>query len=125
MNSKTAAAFAAAAFTLAGMALTSTPAFAGSCRDPWITQAIQEVTRRQPNGSYESGECTYTQYGGGHWNSYAELKGYVQQRLGGAPQLAPGARYYPGGGSSGSYYGGGAGVISRDGAGLITNDGGS
>ena len=56
---------------------------AGQCRDPWITQAIHEVTGRWPNGDYESGECTYTQYGGGHWRSYAELKGYVQSRLGG------------------------------------------
>jgi hypothetical protein len=55
---------------------------AGQCRDPWITQAIHEVTGRWPNGDYESGECAYTQYGGGRWNSYAQLKGYVQQRLG-------------------------------------------
>ncbi|HWA61465.1 MAG TPA: hypothetical protein VG939_08820 [Caulobacteraceae bacterium] len=68
------------------------PAAAGQCRDPWITQAIHEVTGRWPNGDYESGECTYTQYGGGHWNSYVELKGYVQQRLG--------VRYSFGGGAS-------------------------
>lgn len=64
-------------------ALAGSPAAAGQCRDPWITQAVHEVTGRWPNGDYESGECTYTQYGGGHWNSYAQLKGYVQQRLGG------------------------------------------
>ncbi len=118
MNRKTTAALAASTIALAGIALASTPAFAGSCRDPWVTQAITEVTHRQPNGSYESGECTYTQYGGGHWNSYAELKGYVQQRLGGAPQLAPGSRYNPGGPSSGSYYGRGGtnGLITHDGA---------
>lgn len=74
--------------TFAGLALGAAlialaePAAAGQCRDPWITQAIREVTGRWPSGDYESGECTYTQYGGGHWNSYAQLKGYVQQRLG-------------------------------------------
>jgi hypothetical protein len=62
--------------------LGSAPAFAQQCRDPWITQAIREVTGRAPQGSGESGECTYTQYGGGRWGSYAELKGYVQARLG-------------------------------------------
>jgi hypothetical protein len=60
----------------------STPA-AAQCRDPWITQAIREVTGRAPRGSGETGECTYTQYGGGRWGSYPELKGYVQSRLGG------------------------------------------
>lgn len=54
---------------------------AGVCRDPWITQAVREVTGREPNGDWESGECTYTQYGGGRWHSYPELKGYVQQKL--------------------------------------------
>ena len=75
----------------AAIVLAAGPAAAGQCRDPWITQAIHEVTGRWPNGDYESGECTYTQYGGGHWNSYGELKGYVQQRLG--------ARYSFGGGA--------------------------
>ena len=69
-----------AATTLLGL-LAAAPALAGQCRDPWITQAVHEVTGRWPNGDYESGECTYTQYGGGHWNSYAQLKGYVQARL--------------------------------------------
>ncbi len=71
-----------AAWAALAVAMSAGSAHAGQCRDPWITQAIQEVTGRQPNGSYESGECTYTQYGGGHWNSYPELKGYVRQRLG-------------------------------------------
>jgi hypothetical protein len=78
-----AACAAAVAAALVATFAVSAPAMAGQCRDPWITQAIHEVTGRWPNGDYESGECTYTQYGGGHWNSYAELKGYVQQRLGG------------------------------------------
>ena len=66
----------------AATALFVSPAIAGQCRDPWITQAIHEVTGRWPQGDGEGGECTYTQYGGGHWGSYAELKGYVQQKLG-------------------------------------------
>jgi hypothetical protein len=61
----------------------SSPA-AAQCRDPWISQAIREVTGRAPNGSGESGECRYTQYGGGQWGSYAQLKGYVQNALGGS-----------------------------------------
>ncbi len=66
-----------------------TAAQAGACRDPWITQAIREVTGREPNGNYESGECAYTQYGGGRWNSYGELKGYVQQKLRPTISLGP------------------------------------
>lgn len=72
--------FAAAA---AGLAWTAAPAAAqsGPCRDPWINQAIREVTRAQgreraPNGRYESGECNIHLYGAS-WSSYNELKGYV------------------------------------------------
>lgn len=63
------------------MALLASPAQAGNCRDPWITQAIREVTGREPNGSGETGECTYTQYGGGQWGPYSQLKGFVQQKF--------------------------------------------
>lgn len=80
--SKSSLAFCVAASAAFGF-LTPAAAQAGQCRDPWITQAIHEVTGRWPNADYESGECQYTQYGGGHWGSYAELKGYVQARLGG------------------------------------------
>jgi hypothetical protein len=62
-------------------ALAATAAQAGNCRDPWITQAIKEVTGREPNGAGESGECTYTQYNGGSWNSYAQLKAAVEGKL--------------------------------------------
>jgi hypothetical protein len=72
-----------------GLLCTLGPAMAGNCRDPWITQAIREVTGREPNGANETGECTYTQYGGGSWNSYAQLKGYVQARLGRSSGLPP------------------------------------
>lgn len=73
--------------------LGSRPAFAQQCRDPWITQAIREVTGRAPNGNGESGECRYTQYGGGRWSSYAQLKGYVQSVLGGSFRGALGGSY--------------------------------
>jgi hypothetical protein len=63
------------------LALQAGPALAGTCRDPWITQAITEVTGKPPTGSGESGDCTYTQYGGGRWSNYPQLKGYVQQTL--------------------------------------------
>lgn len=79
-----------AAIGLGGAALMAAlPAVAapGVCRDPWITQAVREVTGRAPNGEGEGGDCTYTQYGGGHWSSYQQLKGFVQQRLG-APSLS-------------------------------------
>jgi hypothetical protein len=76
------AALAGAGAIAAGVVLcAASPAVAGQCRDPWITQAIQEVTGRAPTGANETGDCTYSQYGGGHWSSYAELKGYVRQRL--------------------------------------------
>ena len=59
----------------------SAPAQSGPCRDPWINQAIREVTRAQgreraPNGRHESGECNIHLYGAS-WSSYGELKGYV------------------------------------------------
>lgn len=62
-----------------GLALTAVQAAqAGSCRDPWVTQAITEVTGRQPNGNYESGECNIYNFNGGSWNNYTELKRYVR-----------------------------------------------
>lgn len=58
---------------------------AGSCRDPWVTNAVREVTRREPNGSGESGECNILNYGGGRWTTYADLVGKVRASLNGAP----------------------------------------
>lgn len=58
-------------------------AVTGQCRDPWVTQAIQEVTGRPPNGSYESGECQYTLYGGGSWSDYGDLVNKVRAAFGG------------------------------------------
>ncbi|MEO8114427.1 MAG: hypothetical protein ABI655_08605 [Phenylobacterium sp.] len=77
-KSLTAALLGAAGLTL----FIAGPAAAGQCRDPWVTQAIQEVTGRPPNGDHDNGECAYTLYNGGHWNSYAELKNAVNGRLG-------------------------------------------
>ncbi|CAA9302568.1 MAG: hypothetical protein AVDCRST_MAG68-583 [uncultured Gemmatimonadetes bacterium] len=59
---------------------TAAPA-AAQCRDPWINQAIRQVTgeqgrERAPSGRHESGECNIHLYGAS-WSSYGELKGYV------------------------------------------------
>jgi hypothetical protein len=130
--------FAAVAATL----LAASPAAAGDCRDPWITQAIREVTGRAPNGSGESGECTYTQYRGGSWSSYAELKAAVQAKFspagyafGQPQQFAPPAQVRArvdqvqtrdmGGGkmqfyANGKWYW----LVGNDGASLIGNDSG-
>jgi hypothetical protein len=60
----------------------ATPAFAGECRDPWVTQAIREVTKRDPVGAGETGECRYTRYGGGQWSSYPDLVAKVRAAFG-------------------------------------------
>ncbi len=65
---------------LALMTLTvANNAQAGQCRDPWVTQAIQQVTGRAPTGNHESGDCNIKNFNNGHWNSYPELVGYVQK----------------------------------------------
>ncbi|MBP9866110.1 MAG: hypothetical protein KBC91_06885 [Candidatus Omnitrophica bacterium] len=51
---------------------------AGQCRDPWVTQAIQQVTGRAPTGNHESGDCNIYNFNNGKWGSYPELVGYVQ-----------------------------------------------
>ena len=51
---------------------------AGTCRDPWVTQAVRQVTGHTPNGSYESGDCNIHNYGGGHWSSYPDLLNKVR-----------------------------------------------
>ncbi len=48
------------------------------CRDPWVSQAVKEVTGREALGAGELGECNIQLYGA-RWGSYAELKGYVEQ----------------------------------------------
>ncbi len=86
----------------------STAASAGTCRDPWITEIIKEVTGREPNGSYESGECTYTQYRGGSWNSKEQLRAAIQAKF---PLRVP-AGLSGGSGSSGIARGGGGTTLS-------------
>ena len=83
----------AALIGAAGLSLLAGSASAGQCRDPWVTQAITEVTGRAPTGNADNGDCNYTQYNGGQWNSYAQLKGAVQARLGGGYAITshPGA----------------------------------
>ena len=55
---------------------------AGNCRDPWVTRAVTQVTGHAPNGSYESGDCSITNYGGGHWSSYPDLVNKVRAHFG-------------------------------------------
>ena len=57
-------------------------AIAGSCRDAWVTQAVQQVTGHAPNGSYESGDCNIHNYGDGHWSSYSDLVNKVHAHFG-------------------------------------------
>lgn len=61
----------------------------GICRDPWVTQAIKEVTGRSPNGTGDTGECNYMLYGHGQWNSYDDLKAKVRAALNQASAQAP------------------------------------
>ncbi|HCM41879.1 MAG TPA: hypothetical protein PLY88_08335 [Candidatus Omnitrophota bacterium] len=51
---------------------------AGTCRDPWVTQAITEVAGRAPNASGESGECNIYNFNGGQWSDYTQLKRAVR-----------------------------------------------
>jgi hypothetical protein len=66
---------------------TPTPAAApqGQCRDPWVAQAVREVTGRAPNGTGDSGECNFRNYGGGQWSSYPDLVAKVRTHFASAP----------------------------------------
>lgn len=66
-----------AATFVATLAL-STAASAGQCRDPWVTQAITQITGHAPRGAGETLDCKYTLYGGGSWSSYADLVNKVR-----------------------------------------------
>lgn len=68
-------------FTLALLAAAGA-ASAGTCKDPWVTQAVTEVMHRAPNGSGGSGECDIHRYGGGRWSSYPDLVGKVKVAFG-------------------------------------------
>jgi hypothetical protein len=49
----------------------------GSCKDPWINQAYNELYHRAPAGSGATGECNISLYGGGHWTTYADLESKI------------------------------------------------
>src|SRR5664280_2955822 len=59
----------------------------GSCKDPWINQAYNQLYHRAPSGSANTGECNIALYGGGHWSSYADLTAKIQAAK--APTRAP------------------------------------
>lgn len=61
---------------------------AGSCRDPWVTQAITEVSGRAPNASGESGECNIYNFNGGQWSDYTQLKRAVRGYFASHPTYA-------------------------------------
>jgi hypothetical protein len=66
----------------AAIAVIALPALAqaqaGTCRDPWVTELVKEVTRRDPLGAGESGECNIKLYGAS-WSSKADLRAKVRQ----------------------------------------------
>lgn len=55
----------------------------GPCRDPWVTIALKVAKAGfdRIEGVGDLGECNYQQYGGGSWNSFQELYGYVDEAL--------------------------------------------
>ena len=52
--------------------------YSGECRDPWVTQAIQEVVGRKPRGDGNEGECEIQRYGNGSWSNYPDLVNKVR-----------------------------------------------
>ena len=67
------------ACAVAALALcVSNSAAAGQCSDPWVNQAVQQVTGHAPNGSGGYGDCNIQNYGGGHWSSYPDLVNKVR-----------------------------------------------
>jgi hypothetical protein len=55
----------------------------GPCGDPWISLAVSvaKTTSAGP-GRADGDECNTENYHGGRWESYKELLGYVQAKLG-------------------------------------------
>lgn len=116
---------------------------AGTCRDPWVTQAITEVAGRAPNASGESGECSIYNFNGGQWSDYTQLKRAVRGYFISHPtytQTAPAAVPYnpsavntaynqsqiAGNANRASLIGDGGGtLIGHDGATLIGDGGGT
>ncbi|MBC5783493.1 hypothetical protein H8N03_11105 [Ramlibacter sp. USB13] len=117
-------------FTL-GLLAVAGAASAGTCKDPWVTQAVTEVMGRAPNGSGSSGECDIHRYGGGRWNSYPDLVSKVKVAFG--KNIAGSARPGAGGNNFGNVNpalnggrvvsGGGANVIAPGGANVVSPGG--
>jgi hypothetical protein len=116
------------------LALQGVDAFAGNCRDPWVTKAVTQVTGRAPNGAGEDGECSIKRYGGGKWTSYEDLVGKVRTAFGkssltSAAKSPPSAALgqplkQPGTVPPGSLVGNHGGrVIGEHGAGIVANNG--
>lgn len=56
----------------ATMFVVTSPAFAGQCNDPWVTQVVIKYLHRPPSGP-NAPECNIYLYRSGHWNSFSEL----------------------------------------------------
>jgi hypothetical protein len=116
---------------LAALAL-STTASAGQCRDPWVTQAITQLTGHAPRGSGESLDCNIKLYGNGSWSSYPDLLNKVRASYrdpapAAAPAVAAGARPTIAGGAGGSSLvaRGGAGIVAQGGGNIVAQGGGN
>lgn len=53
----------------------------GSCNDPWVSKAVQEVTGSPAKGSGNNDQCNIMLYGNGHWSSYPDLLEKVKRAL--------------------------------------------
>ena len=64
---------------LALMLAPTAKAQGGSCHDPWINLAYNQMYHRAPQGSNNTGECNVTLYGQGHWSSFQDLEAKIRQ----------------------------------------------
>ena len=84
--------FAAAWAVCASMA---SPSASAACTDPWVTNAVRQVTGRDARGAGNAGECNIQLYGNGHWSNYNDLVGKVKLALQPAPVAPPMAARLP------------------------------
>jgi hypothetical protein len=116
------------AATLVAALAVSSAASAGQCRDPWVTQAITQITGHAPRGSGESLDCNIKLYGNGSWSSYPDLVNKVKASYRDpGPALAPAAPALAGnaqpsliGRSSGA-----AGIVAQGGGNIVAQGGGN
>ena len=66
-----------AAFAGLGMCSRAS-AQAGSCKDPWINSAYNQLYSAPPVGSGASADCNPSLYGGGHWTTLPDLMAKVK-----------------------------------------------